>query len=286
MSFIDINHYYDSISSNGGGWIDKTVPTLVGVLIGFGLNRAYELYKDKKEITRSGEDFINELNLLTESLNNQLASLDKAIEQMVAKELTPPNVTINIAFVGERFNSIDRLRVFKHFHKAKKQEGRTIDNHLYALIKRIEIDATRIEKYYDQYVNTSQEYFDLFHKAVNSMLREFSEEVAKTEKKGIELETDPLMADALPMLSKFSKSQKLNLVELTEQICYPLLEITGKHRMDERIKIISKQNAVCFDSYKGTLEAKNLFAVRLRQIKESIENVKQELNTKISQCPQ
>ena len=285
MSFIDINHYYESATASSGGWMEKTIPTLVGVLIGFGLNKAHDYYKNKKDVTIAGEDFVNELNLLSEPLENQLSSLDKAIAQMESKDLVTPNVTINIAFVSQRFESIDRLKVSKYFKQTKKEQGRKIVNHLTALVKRVEIDAERIEKYFNEYMAESQKQFDVFHQAANRMLREFSEEVAKVEKEGKTFDSDPLIKDALPFLSRFSRNENLNLVQLTEHVCYPILEVTGKHRTHERSKVLSRQNAFCFDAYKATLEAKSIFAERLKQIKTSIKEIQTQLQSNLDACP-
>ena len=120
MALFDFNFYAEHYGSGESSFIEKSFPTILGIFIGFGVNRLYEYLKEKSEIRKAGEEFVNELELYRETLQKQIETLAVAVDNLNKPENIPLSINSYIRSDEERINSINRLFVYKYFKKKLK----------------------------------------------------------------------------------------------------------------------------------------------------------------------
>lgn len=281
MALFDFNFYAEHYGSGESSFIEKSFPTILGIFIGFGVNRLYEYLKEKSEIRKAGEEFVNELELYRETLQKQIETLAVAVDNLNKPENIPLSINSYIRSDEERINSINRLFVYKYFKKKLKnniKESRRKVNKLYNVIKITEIEANNMKTYYDTYLSNAKIEYNKFLEAVNGMISGYSQILIDIEKDGGNPNNDPFVAEMNPIFSKLIENEDKNLYEINELICVPLANVTSKYRVDPRKNLITDHLKVCFRSAKESKALKVYFGFQLNQIKETFEKLIIDLN--------
>lgn len=268
MGLFDFNYYYGESSSSG--WLEKTLPTLMGVVIGFALNRGYDFLREKDAIKKAGEEFINELELFKEPLAKQITSLDDLIEKLNDPITKDANLVGSIPVDTDRITSINRLYVYKHFKKIvgnDAKEARRVVNKLYGTLKVCSMEFERIKVLFENFTKARRMEVKRFNASLNDLLGNFSDLVIQLEKQGMPLENDKLYSELLPYFNILSdKGAQMNIDEIVQHISTPIIHVTAKLRHDERSVIFSANNRACFTCYREYLDIKREFIYLTKSI--------------------
>lgn len=272
MAFIDFNFYDENSYSTS--WADKSFPTIIGIMFGFLFNRGYEFWKEKKETRKSGEQFINELELFQEPLKKQIASLDELINELNNPASNSAILVRNIPIETQRFESIDRLKVYRYFETAiakNKKEARKIVNKLYGTLKVCSDESDRLKILFDDFLRERRTYSRNFNDSINDLLGNFSDLIVGIEKKTDSKNDDKLYSSLLPIFEIIrSEASNLNLPQIIERVCTPLAQITAQHRHDERASPFSNNNRSCFRWYREYTATANTIAYDVKIIRSTL----------------
>lgn len=286
MGFINFNFFSELAEPPSDSWIDKSFPALIGVILGFGLNRLFEHFKERKLIERAGEDFLNELNLLKEPLHKQIEAIKSVINVLKERNKTfSMNITITLPLDNERFNANERLFVYKYFKsRYKKEESRKIVNQLYGIIKIVEAERKRIQDFFEKYIEEEKDEVKIFHAAISRMGRIFSSLLDQEEKKGNKIENDRFLFELYKIfMPSYKGNERRGLPEAIETICKPITEIISRHRFDDRHHKLTEQGQICFDCFHRHNSLNSTLEYQLTQINISLEGLLKQLDEKLAE---
>ena len=286
MALFDFNFYAEHYGNSESGIIEKSLPTIIGIFIGFGVNRVYDYFKEKSEIRKAGEEFVNEIELYKETIEKQIESLAQAVDNLKKQENIPLSINSYIRTDEERINIINRLFVYKYFKEKLKnniKESRRKVNKLYNVIKISEIEANNLKSYYDSYLSNAKIEYNKFTEGINGMVNGFSNMLIEIESVGGDPNADQFVAELNTIFSKILQNQDKNLYELSDLICVPLANITSKYRIDPRKNLITDDLKVCFRASKESKALKVYFGFQLNQMKMTYEKLILELNQNLDE---
>jgi hypothetical protein len=281
MSFINLNYYAEGVQSQGSGWLDKSLPTILGILIGFGLNRLYDFIKEQKTIKKSGEEFLLELSLFKEPLSKQIQSLKDTIEDFEKPEFKSLKLVANIPIDQDRFKSIDRLAVYKHFIKLNsenKEEGRRQVNKLYGILKVSEMESERMKSYFDSFIALGSAEHKKFTSAINDMLRSYSKFIVNIEKEGKKPTEDKFINALQPLFKILEENQDKTLTQITEMFCTPMAHKLAEFRIDDRASEIGIHLKACFDFFREHKSIKESYKLKFKYLKDTFEKLELQTN--------
>jgi hypothetical protein len=279
MSLFDFNYYYGESSANS--WLDKALPTLSGVVIGFILNRGYDHLKERAEIKKAGQEFINESELFKEPLAKQIKSLEELITKLNNPISTDANLVGNIPVDTDRITSINRLHVYKFFKRLTKgdaKEARRVVNKLYGTLKVCSMEAEKMKNLFENFTKNRRAEVKKFNASLNFLLGNFSNLITELEKQGNTPKDDKLHNTLLPIFTiLYEQSANLNVDELVKQVSTPLAHITAEFRHDDRTIVFSTNNRDCFSYYREYLDIKREFLNEIENIKSTLSKLNEQL---------
>ena len=280
MSIVDINYYAEGVQSQSSNWLDKSLPAILGILIGFGLNRLYDYIKEQKLIKKSGDTFLLELNLFKEPLSKQIESLNSCIAELESPDFKPIKLTANIPIDQDRFKTIDRLMVYKYFVKLNSnniEEARKEVNKLYGILKVTEMESERMKSYFENFITLGSAEHKKFNNSINELLRIFSKLRIDIEKRAENPDNDELIKELTPLFELVSSSSDKNLIQITEIFCKPLSHILARFRLDERIETMAINLKICYDCFKEHKSIKESYTSKFKNLKLSFEKRQDEM---------
>jgi len=286
MGFINFNYFSELAEPSADSWFDKSFPTLIGVIVGFGLNRLLEHFKERKSIKLAGEDFLNELNLLKEPLQKQIEAIKSVVDVLKRSNKTfSMNIAITLPLDHERFNAKERLFVYKYFkNKYKKDASRKIVNQLYGIVKIVEAERNRIQDFFEKYIEGEKAEVKIFHAAISKMGRIFSSLLDEVEKGGGKIENDKFLFEVYQILIPvYQGNEQIGLPEAVETICKPIAEIISRNRFDDRHHKLTEQSQICFDCFHRHKSLNSTLEFQLTQINISLEGLLKQLNEKLNE---
>lgn len=286
MGLIDVNYYSESSQFHSGNWFEKLAPTLIGIVIGFGLNKFYDWYKEKQAIQRAGEEFLNELELFIDPLLLQIDSIKSLVAQIETDFRNPAILKTSLPLDDDRFKSIDRLFVYKYFKKKNNGDvkgSRKIVNRLYRIIKISDQEAVRMESLLEKYTTRSNDEFKRFSDALNSILKAFSEIINEVEKEGKDPNKDEFIVQLNNLFEILKNNTDKGIKDLIPLVCEPMSIVTATFRLDDRQKNISEPLRVCFSCFREQQELNKEYVFKFRKILESFEKQHNELSVMLTQ---
>ena len=281
MSFIDVNYYAEGIQSQSSSWIDKSLPTILGILIGFGLNRFYDFIKERKAIKKSGDEFLLELGLFKEPLSKQIKSLKDIVEEFEKPDFKSLKLVASIPIDQDRFKTIDRLMVYKYFIKLNnknKEEARRQVNKLYGILKVSEMESERMKSYFDSFIVLGSEEHKKFTNGINEMLRVYSKMIVDIEKQSGAPNDDIFISALQPLFKIVENNQDKNLIQITEMFCTPMAHTLAKFRIDDRANEIGKHLKTCFNCFREHKSIKDSYTLKFKYVKETFEKLELQMN--------
>jgi hypothetical protein len=285
MSLFDFNFYSGGSQPHEVSLLEKTLPTLIGLLLGFGLNRGYEFLRERRSIKRAGEEFINELLLFVEPLEKQLASLENAVDQLKDPKIRTFILEANIPVDADRIKAIDRLHVYKFFLKRFKyntKESRKVVNKLYGLHMVCSMETDGMKGLLMTFNKDRGEDVLRLNNSLNGLMGAFVSIVLKIEKEKIDPKTDEFYSALKPFFDNFEKVNQMTPYEIIPTFCEPLIQLCALHRFDERSEIFSTHLRESYASYKDYVADRDNFIFHLEHISKALTKRYEELKSILS----
>ncbi len=281
----NFNYYYGE--SSGSGWLEKALPTLSGVIIGFALNRGYDYLRERAAIKTAGEEFINELELFKEPLSKQINSVADLINRLSDPVTKDADLVGSIPVDTDRITSINRLHVYKRFKNAigtDSKEARRVVNKLYGTLKVCSMESERMKALFETFRKSRRAEVKRFNALLNDLLGNYSQLVMGLEKQGIALNDDKLYTALFPSFKVLSeKSAEMNVDELVVNVCEPMVYVTAEFRHDDRATVFSTNNRACFTTYREYMDIKREFIHEIKNIHSNLDKLNTQLISLLDQ---
>lgn len=281
MSLITFNFYSEGSSFPEVSLLEKSLPTIVGILIGFALNRIYEVFRERRLIKHSGEEFINEVQLYAEPFEKQINSLQTAIAQLGDENLRTFILEANIPLDTDRFIAINRLNIYKFFQKRFKKnskESRKVVNKLFGILKLCTVETESMKSHFANYNEKRAEDMLRFNNALNGLLGAFGDMVLKMEKDQTDPKTDNFYLAIKPYFDSFDDVNLMTPYEIIPSFFEPLVYISAQYRLDERSDSFSEQLREGFAAVRDLRSLRANLIFQLEHIKNTLSKQKVEFD--------
>jgi len=269
MGLIDFKYYSEAMGSDSANWVEKSLPTLVGVFIGFGLNRLYEFVKERNEIKKSGEELINEMELVRETVLKQAESIEITLNQLSSNDPSKLRLVNYIMADTERYKSINRLHVYRYFSKKLKPDSKTarrVVNKLYKSVLVAETESIRMSSYFDEFLSAGTNIHKEFNKALNLLASDFNEMIRAIEKDDRNPKQDEFIMAMFPIVDLIRKNQDKDYIQLIDIFCRPAAEKLNDFSIDDRTIILGRNLKICFQCFNDYNAANKKLIFLLQQL--------------------
>lgn len=263
----------------------KYIFPILTLLLGIGINKALDYFKDKKRIKKSGERWIAEIRGLELPIKSQLASLQTFKTEIEKEKFEVPEMEIYPMLNGEIFKSLDKAELIKYIESFK---GSTYDDailasnrvHGYVNIMASHHDALK-QKFEDFLKNTSA-HTTSFSRHLQALMRAFGNYGVALEE---ELQQDPINNPRYqPIYQLFNQhiipfmtSGEYDVYALERDFFIPLIQILGHFRLDKKINEMSDAVSACLAEIKGIKMEKGYLTENVKTIITRYENDLNEL---------
>lgn len=100
----------------------RYIYTILAVVIGFVLNRSYEIITKKSTTKKNGKRWINEIKALEEPIRNQIKNLEKVKEEHNDRSYSRPNIVVSTWLSCEGFKSLDKNDLYNYIEQKYKND--------------------------------------------------------------------------------------------------------------------------------------------------------------------
>lgn len=238
-------------------WLKYSFPVFT-LLLGIGVNRFIDWFKDRKKITKAGRRWVAELRAWQEPIKQQIDLLDRLLQEDPEDEYKHPELAVLTGMDGEAFKALDKselLRYIERNHKRNFAISIKISNQTHGLINILANLHESLRGKFNEYLSGTSKFTTIVNENLQQLMQAFA-------KFGAELENeynDPTQfAPYAALLGLFNtyilphrNDGKYDLYELHDQFFWPFLQILGHLRHDARASDMNNLTFTCLNAIKG-----------------------------------
>lgn len=252
--------------SQGSNPFKDLLPILT-LFLGIVINQLIIWIQDKRKIRKSGERWIAELRGLNDPIQQQIDALKAITEQDSEDVYEPPELTVGSTLSCEIFKSLDKSDLLKYIEskgvgffqcktKATADNAVKTSNQVHGMINILTHLHESLKDKFNEFLNGWSEHSATVNQNLQLLSQAFAWYGVDLEQ---ELNGDPVDDPRYrPILDLFTthiedhrEDGNFNLFELQANFFWPLIQILGRLRHDERVREMNKQSSECFNAVKG-----------------------------------
>jgi len=235
----------------------KYVFPIFTLLLGIGINRFFDWYKDYRRITKSGERWVAELRAWEEPIQQQINSLKKLIEEDKEDEYRHPELVIITSMDGEVFKSLDKSDLLKFVKRHKKRDFSAaikISNQTQGTISIFANLNESLKVKFKEYQDGTSKFIAIVNENLQLL-------IAAIEKYSVALEPEygdamqyPPFAELYNLLAEHIYSKEgggFDLYKLRDDFFLPFIKVLAGLRADSRTTDINIYTRACIHAVRG-----------------------------------
>jgi len=237
----------------------KDILPFITLLLGIGINKFLDWWKDKKNTIKVGERWVAELRGMDNPIQRQIDLLDKLQEENSKDTYDYPELAVISTLNFEIFKSLDKSELFKYIKRHKNNnddEAISISNQTHGLISIFTHLHESLQEKFKEYLDGISAHTSTVNKNLQKLSQAFAWYQADLEK---ELDGDPIDDKRYrPILDLFTQyivpykeDGSYDLYVLQTKFFGPLATHLAQLRHDERTKEMADATAECFNAIKG-----------------------------------
>lgn len=243
------------------------------VILGFGLNRVYEVFIVRRKKRNATKDLILETHLLKEPIKNQRESIDKLLVHL--KELeknTSPEFSMPALLQIERTKHFDRTSIteFLQKHFKNRQKGIEIANKIFAGFGVIQTEFLALEKSFNEYKERGGVVFDAWHDAMDQLKLLYSEYQAIDLRNKINPETDPLFMAFNPFFAMLSQDKERDFFKVNNYFNFEITKVLATQMLDPRSSNLRYYIYICNKNFREFKEIRREMVFRFEHHSETL----------------
>lgn len=256
----------------------KDILPLIALILGIVINKTLDWFKDRKQVTKTGERWVAELRGLEEPIQQQVAILDSILKDDTEDVYKQPELTVITNLSGEIFKTLDKSELLKYIqlkHRTLVYNSVVkISNQTHGIISIISnLDAALREKLKD-YQNGISKYTVSINDSLPLLTQAFANYGVALERElpGTDLSKNPRYGPILKLFDTYilphMHDGQFDAFELGENFFAPLIEIFTSMRQDDNIKQMSLASAKCLSGIKGLRMEKRYWRENITTIRD------------------
>lgn len=253
-------------------WVKYILPILT-LLLGIGINRYIDWYKDYRKVTRSGKRWAAEIRAWQEPIQQQIDLLEKLIKNDPINKYSHPELAVLTGLDGDSFKSLDKSELLQFIERQQKNnhpESIKTSNQVHGLISILANLNDALKEKFNDYLGGTSKYIGLANENLQKLLSAFAKFGVLLEQEHGDPMQNPFykrMADLFGAhIYPHMKDGKYDLFVLHEEFFWPLVQVLGELRQDPRADELMTYAGACLNSIKGLKMEKGYWIENMRTV--------------------
>lgn len=237
----------------------KDILPILTLLLGIGINKLLDFFKDRKHIRKTGERWKAELASLEAPLTNQVEYLEEFLIEHNKEVFQIPRLKVVTPLDCEAFSSLDKAELIKFIQSSLSKdykESILLSSKITAFITIVKSNNESLRLKFDDYLQGTSKHTSELTSGLQELLKEMANLGVLIEK---EVKGDPIQHpqyEALVNLFDKEITPKLetgdyDIYQLEKEFFLPLGYILAEMRLDDRTKKMADIASTCMSSIKG-----------------------------------
>lgn len=145
------------------------------LFLGFFLNRGYDYFIEKRNIIKSGESWVAELQGLAEPILSQKKSLEEFLENHSIDKFESPQLEVHQILDCEIFKSLDKSDLIKFIKTIEKNYANVVkvSNSVHGFISSMNFIYKDITSRFNEYLEKTSDHVELFNEHLKRLNQSF-----------------------------------------------------------------------------------------------------------------
>jgi hypothetical protein len=263
----------------------KYIFPILTLLLGIGINKALDYFKDRKRIRRSGERWVAEIRSLEIPIKSQIASLQSFKTEIEKEKFQVPEMEIYPILNGEIFKSLDKADLIKYiesFKGNKYDDAVLASNRVHGYVNILASHHDALKAKLDDFLKNTSAHTTSFSRHLQALMRAFGNYGVALEE---ELNQDPINNPRYQPIYQlfnqhiipFMSSGEYDVYALERDFFIPLIQILGHLRLDKKMNDMADAVSACLAEIKGMKMEKGYLTENVKTLITRYENDLNEL---------